>query len=155
MTWVRPLLRISRRFLLRGVSIARAAGTLLPAGSRPQAPDFQLHDSKGRKRRLSEFRGKVVLLNFWATWCAPCLTEIPVLNGVHREYADRGFAVLGVAMDERGWAAVTPFLAERRVDYPVLLGTAAVGGLTAVWRFFHIRCFWTARVVSSPVTAPC
>jgi hypothetical protein len=78
-----------------------------------------------------------------------------VLNGVHREYADRGFAVLGVAMDERGWAAVTPFLAERRVDYPVLLGTAAVGGLTAVWRFFHIRCFWTARVVSSPVTAPC
>ena len=87
---------------------------------------------------MSDFRGKVVLLNFWATWCAPCRTEIPILNRVHRDYAKRGFSVVGVAMDERGWPAVTPFLASEKVDYPVLLGNAAVarfyGGLEVLPR---------------------
>jgi thiol-disulfide isomerase/thioredoxin len=119
---------LARRTLLLWVASALGSTTLRPTG-RLQAPDFQLHDSRGMKRTLSEFRGKVVLLNFWATWCAPCQAEIPVLNEVHREYAKHGVTVLGVAMDERGWAAVTPFLAERRVDYPVLLGNPAVARL--------------------------
>jgi len=93
------------------------------------APDFSLRSSDGGKRKLSGYRGKVVVLNFWATWCAPCRKEIPWLKEVHHEYAGRGFAVVGVAMDERGWRAVTPFLAEYGVDYPILLGTPKVARL--------------------------
>ncbi|HEU0138233.1 MAG TPA: TlpA disulfide reductase family protein [Bryobacteraceae bacterium] len=103
------------------------------AGGRPLAPDFRLLDMQGVRRKLSDFRGKVVLLNFWATWCAHCKSEIPALNRVHRDYQARGVAVVSVAMDDRGWAAVTPFVTEFEVDYPVLLGNAAVarqyGGL--------------------------
>lgn len=128
MTGVALLPRFCRRSLFR--RFAAALDSAAPCASdRPRAPDFHLHDSRGVRRKLSEFLGKVVLLNFWATWCAPCLAEIPALNRVHRAYAERGFTVLGVAMDERGWAAVTPFLAERRIDYPVLLGNAAVARL--------------------------
>ncbi len=109
--------------------------TLGGAGRRP-APDFELEDSRGRKRRLSDFRGKVVVLNFWATWCAPCREEIPVLNRVHEGYSARGLTVMGIAMEERGWAAVTPFLAQHEVRYPVLLGNRTVarlyGGLEAL-----------------------
>lgn len=119
-------------------SLFRMLGTLLAvsrgrANERPPAPDFQLLDIQGVKRKLSDFRGKVVLLNFWATWCAPCRSEIPALKRVHRDYQARGLAVVSVAMDDRGWAAVTPFVTGFQVDYPVLLGNAAVarqyGGL--------------------------
>jgi peroxiredoxin len=99
------------------------------ASEREVAPDFTLYDSDGVKRKLSEYRGQVVLLNFWATWCAPCRTEIPWLKDIHQEYSREGFAVVGVAMDERGWRAVTPFLAEYDVDYPILLGNAKVARL--------------------------
>ncbi len=113
-----------------GLLVAVVSGI---AAERPLAPDFELRDSKGKKRKLSDFRGQVVLLNFWATWCAPCRTEIPWLKNVHAEFKDEGFQVLGVAMDERGWRAVTPFVAQYEVNYPVLLGNAEVardyGGL--------------------------
>lgn len=115
----------SRRSLFRafGAFLAVCRGH---AGERPPAPDFRLLDMQGVRRKLSDFRGKVVLLNFWATWCAPCRSEIPALNRVHRDYQSRGLAVVGVAMDDRGWAAVTPFVTGFEVDYPVLLGNAAV-----------------------------
>ena len=99
------------------------------ASEREAAPGFSLYDSEGTKRKLSDYQGQVVLLNFWATWCAPCRTEIPWLKDIHEEYSREGFAVVGVAMDERGWRAVTPFLAEYDVDYPVLLGNAKVARL--------------------------
>jgi peroxiredoxin len=116
---------ILRRGFLRFLTGLGIPG-VLSAIKRPAAPDFELPDAKGKKRKLSEFRGKVVLLNFWATWCPPCRAEMPELNRLHHEYADRGFTVLGVAMDERGWRAVTPFLSTHRIDYPVLLGNAGV-----------------------------
>jgi cytochrome c biogenesis protein CcmG/thiol:disulfide interchange protein DsbE len=72
--------------------------------------------------QLSDYKGKVVLLNFWATWCTPCRLEIPWFVEFERKYKDRGFAVLGVSMDEGGWDEVKPFLAEAKVNYRVLLG---------------------------------
>lgn len=100
---------------------------------RVPAPSFQLHDESGKRRTLDEFRGQVVVLNFWATWCRPCIDEMPALDRVNREYADKGVAVLGVAMDERGWPVVSKFLAQKRFSYPILLGTTRVareyGGL--------------------------
>lgn len=101
---------------------ACSSGPSPSRGARKPAPDFSLKDANGRTVALSDYRGKVVLLNFWATWCGPCKLEIPWFVEFERAYKDRGFAVLGVSMDEDGWDAVKPFLAEMGVNYRVVLG---------------------------------
>jgi len=98
------------------------AGSTKEEESRKVAPDFSLKDADGRAVRLSEYRGKVVLLDFWATWCGPCKIEIPWFMQLERENKDRGFAVLGVAMDDEGWSAVKPFLKDMAVNYRVVMG---------------------------------
>jgi peroxiredoxin len=89
---------------------------------RKPAPDFSLKDASGASVKLSDYRGKVVLLNFWATWCGPCEEEIPWFIGFQQEFKDRDFAVLGISVDEDGWDAVKPFVARRKVNYQVVLG---------------------------------
>jgi peroxiredoxin len=83
-------------------------------------PDLALLDIHGKEHRLSEFHGKRVLINFWASWCVPCLKEIPALNEAQRKFGDQGAIVLGIAMDEP--VRVQAFLAAHPVDYPILLG---------------------------------
>lgn len=106
------------------------------AASRKAAPDFELKDMNGKTIRLSDYRGQVVLLNFWATWCGPCKIEIPWFVEFQRTYKDRGFTVIGVSVDEDGWEAVRPFLASRQVNYPVVVSTVEVeqkyGGVEAL-----------------------
>ncbi len=97
-----------------------------PTKDRKTAPDFSLKDSNGKTVKLSDYRGKVVLLNFWATWCGPCKVEIPWFMEFEQQYKDKGFAVLGVAMDDEGWQAVKPYLTERKVNYRVLMGDDSV-----------------------------
>src|SRR5258708_13443686 len=96
------------------------------------APDFTLKDLDGKDVSLSQYKGKVVLINFWATWCDPCRIEIPWLIEMQQKYGDKGFTVLGVAMDEEGKSEVAPFVAKERfnvngqklpMSYPVLLGS--------------------------------
>ena len=70
--------------------------------------------------------GKVVVVNFWATWCVPCLAEIPSFNRLHQQLASKGVVVLGVSMDEEGAERVRPFLKKHPIDYPVALGSAAL-----------------------------
>ncbi|HPT26129.1 MAG TPA: TlpA disulfide reductase family protein [Bryobacteraceae bacterium] len=124
-----------RGALLGLVILSCYAGETPPenTGERAKAPEFRLFDVAGSRRTLREFQGKVVILNFWATWCVPCIEEMPALDRVGREYAARGAVVLGVAMDERGWPVVSKFLAQRRPGYPILMGTPEVahkyGGL--------------------------
>lgn len=89
---------------------------------RKPAPEFSLKDGDGRTVSLAGYRGKVVLLNFWATWCGPCKFEIPWFKEFEQNYKDRGFAVLGVSMDEEGWDVVKPFVAELQVNYRILMG---------------------------------
>ena len=86
------------------------------------APDFTLKDAQGADLRLMAYRGKVVLLNFWASWCPPCETEIPWFVEFQRAYASQGFEVIGVAMDESGWTSVRPYMSSLNVNYPVVLG---------------------------------
>jgi cytochrome c biogenesis protein CcmG/thiol:disulfide interchange protein DsbE len=93
---------------------------------RKPAADFTLKDSNGASVKLSDYRGKVVLLNFWATWCGPCQLEIPWFEEFEQQYKSQGFAVLGVSMDEDGWGVVKPYIAEHKVNYRVLLGDDSV-----------------------------
>jgi len=93
---------------------------------RKPAPDFMLTDAKGASIKLSDYKGRVVLLNFWATWCGPCKIEIPWFVEFQNKYKDRGFAVLGVSMDEDGWQTVRPFIAAHNMNYRVAIGTDQV-----------------------------
>jgi len=114
---------------LAACSRERAGSSVKSAAERKPAPDFALKDADGRTVQLSDYRGKVVLLNFWATWCGPCKVEIPWFIEFEREHKDQGFAVIGVAMDDDGWDAVKPFVQRLNVNYRVLLGADSVAQL--------------------------
>lgn len=85
-------------------------------------PDFTLTDAHGEPVSISEHDGDVVLINFWATWCTPCIEEMPMLSQLQARYLDQGFRILGIAVDDPQKA--TEFAAELGIDYPVLVGTA-------------------------------
>jgi peroxiredoxin len=110
------------------------SGTTVRAAVKPEkdrkaAPDFILKDSNGPPVKLSDYRGRVVLLNFWATWCGPCKIEIPWFMEFEQKFKDQGFAVLGVSMDDDGWDAVKPYIAGQKINYRVVLGNDTVGNL--------------------------
>lgn len=100
-----------------------------PIKNRKPAADFTLRDANGASVKLSDYRGKVVLLNFWATWCGPCTLEIPWFIEFEQHYKSQGFAVVGVSMDEDGWDAVKPYVTEHKMNYRVLLGNESVSQL--------------------------
>ena len=91
------------------------------------APDFALETLDGKNLRLSDLRGKAVLLNFWATWCGPCKIETPWLVELQKQYGSQGLQVIGVAMDDSGKEDIAKFAQDMGVNYPVLLGKEAVG----------------------------
>jgi len=99
-----------------------------------RALDFALPDNEGHITRLSDYRGHVVVLDFWATWCAPCKAQIPWFAELGRKNGNRGLAVLGVSMDDKGWPVVDPFLDELHVSYRVLLGDSRTERLFGVGR---------------------
>ncbi len=87
-----------------------------------KASDFTLETADGKKVTLSELRGQVVLLNFWATWCGPCVKEIPAFLDVYKEYKSKGFEIVGISLDRGGWKQVTPFVKRMNITYPVVIG---------------------------------
>jgi peroxiredoxin len=144
-----PPLRV-RLALLAAVVLALLAGWLFLAGGLQQliaitsgpaadgevggpAPDFTLEDLDGRSVRLSDHRGQVVLINFWATWCLPCKTGMPEIESVYRTHRERGFAVLAVDMQEHA-GLVRPFMAELGLTFPALLDLDG-----AVTRAYRVR----------------
>ncbi len=93
---------------------------LTPLPESKPAPNFILEDTQGNTHSLSDYRGKVVILNFWATWCRPCRKEMPALAELRAQYGDRGFQVVGVALDRP--EAVAKFTTDVGADYPQLIG---------------------------------
>ena len=100
-------------------------------GQTQKAPALKLKDLRGRSHRLSDYNGKVVLLNFWATWCPPCRAEVPDLVRWQREYGASGLQVLGVTYPPTDRAEVRRFVRRFKVNYPVLLGTQETKALFA------------------------
>jgi cytochrome c biogenesis protein CcmG/thiol:disulfide interchange protein DsbE len=96
---------------------------------RKPAPAFSLTDERGTPVTLAEYRGKVVLLNFWATWCGPCQIEIPWFIEFEQKYKDRDFAVLGVSFDDDGWKSVRPYIASHKINYRIMIGTEKMSQL--------------------------
>lgn len=105
------------------------SGTITAGGPKPgsAAPDFALQSLDGKTVHLTDFRGRAVLLNFWATWCTPCRLEMPWFVELQKQYGPEGLEVLGVAMDDAGKDKIAQFAKEMGVNYPVLLGKESVG----------------------------
>jgi peroxiredoxin len=109
--------------------------SLIQPASRKSAPTFELMTQDGKKMRVSDYRGKVVLLNFWATDCGGCVLEIPSFIKLEKAYKDKGFTAVGVAMDisyeglkdaKEAWGRVRPFMAEKGMNYPIVMGDDAI-----------------------------
>ena len=122
---------LAPRTLAQNHPAQSAPDKLLPETSRKPAPGFSLTDANGKQIQLSDYRGKVVLLDFWATWCGGCKLEIPWYMEFDQKYKQQGLAVIGVSMDDDGWKAVKPFLARKTdpetggntaMKYPVVIG---------------------------------
>ncbi len=110
-----------------GFHMARRPGRTPGIAKITTAPDFTLDSLDGKSVRLSDLRGKAVLLNFWATWCGPCKIEMPWFVELQKEYGPQGLQVVGVAMDDSSKDDIAKFAKDMGVNYPVLLGKEAVG----------------------------
>jgi thiol-disulfide isomerase/thioredoxin len=93
------------------------------------APAWDLKDVKGDSVKLSDFKGKVVILDFWATWCPPCRAEIPHFIGLQEKYGKQGLVVVGVSVDEGGPDVVSSFVKANKINYPIVLGNLDVAQL--------------------------
>ena len=91
------------------------------------APDFSLESLDGKTIRLSDLRGKAVLLNFWATWCGPCKIEMPWFVELQNQYGSQGLQIVGVAMDDASKKDISAFAKDMGVNYPILIGKESVG----------------------------
>ncbi len=100
---------------VKPVAVRRA-----PPDMGSQAPDFQLIDLQGNWQALPDYRGKVVLLNFWATWCGPCRVEMPSMEHVYQDLKNEGFAILAISSDPQGSIVTRPFVAAQGLTFPIL-----------------------------------
>jgi peroxiredoxin len=90
-------------------------------GSYPKAPDFQVTDLNGKSISLADYKGKVLFLNFWATWCPPCRAEIPDFVEVYGQNKSKGFEIIGISLDTNGKDAVAAFVEKYKINYPIVL----------------------------------
>jgi len=113
-----------------------------PSPGAKSAPSFTLQDLNGKTVSLSDFKGKVVVLDFWATWCPPCVMEIPHFIELYEQYKDKGFAMVGISLDREGVSVVKSFARKYRINYPILMTDGRIdkvyGGITGIPTTFVI-----------------
>ncbi|MDZ7715155.1 MAG: TlpA disulfide reductase family protein [Balneolaceae bacterium] len=97
------------------------SAALYPSKKKTKAKDFTVTLTNGEQFQLSEYRGRVVIMNIWATWCAPCHAETPDFVDFYNEYKDKGLTILGVSVDEQGKSVVQPFIEKYNVTYPMVI----------------------------------
>lgn len=114
------------------IIVAQFGCTTKSENSDAIAADFKLQDLNGKTVKLSDFKGKPVLIDFWATWCPPCREAIPGIEKLHKAYSGKGLVVLGISLDEGGWDSVKSFTAEYGITYMVLKGTEDVAAMFKV-----------------------
>ena len=129
----------ARSFLPSASDVQPIANT---TGHAQAAPAWELKDLDDKAVKLSDFKGKVVLLNFWATWCPPCRQEIPDLVALQNQYKDKGLVVIGVSLDQNGPAGVKAFVSRMKINYPIVMGDKKIslsyGGINAIPSTFFI-----------------
>ncbi len=109
-------------FSLAAPGIGWESAFALPVNERPNAPEFALKDLAGNEVRLSDFDGRVRIVDFWATWCPPCVREIPHFQTLYETYRGKGLTVIGISMDQGGPRMVRRFAKKIGMDYPTLMG---------------------------------
>ena len=137
-----------------------AAAATAPAGAEAaetrlveRVPEFQLADREGQMRSLADWQGQSLIINFWATWCAPCRREIPLLQQIARDHRDEGFEVIGIAVDFRD--KVLAYADEMKIDYPLLIGeqealdAAAAFGIESIGFPFTVFTDAQGRIVAA------
>ncbi|MGH9803961.1 MAG: TlpA family protein disulfide reductase, partial [Candidatus Acidiferrales bacterium] len=130
LTWLANYFAFFNRFNLE-LPLAEAvtsAPAQKAAGERQPAPDVTLERPDGSTFSLSELRGKVVVVNFWATWCLPCKLEIPYFNRTYQDFRDQGVEFIGVSVDDAGWSEINKFERETPIEYPVLYDRTKTAG---------------------------
>jgi peroxiredoxin len=121
--------------LALAISVMAAGAAIKPPAQRKAAPAFSLKDTQGKTVRLADYKGKIVLVNFWATWCGPCKHEMPWFVEFQKKWGDKGLVVLGISADEE-FTEAKEFAKKQAINYPILEGTEAVmqlyGGVEAL-----------------------
>ena len=129
-------------FLIFSISYCSKKKEPEPASAPQAAPDFTLPDLNGKMVSLKDFRGKVIILDFWATWCPPCRQEIPLFVDLYSQYKEKGFEIIGIALDQEGEKVVKPFSQNYNIKYPILIGGEEVsevyGGIRGIPTTFVI-----------------
>ena len=122
--------------LLTFLTVAILVPVLVFAQPAGKAPNFVLKTANGKTIELNKLKGKVVVVNFWATWCPPCKAEIPGFLDVYKQYKSKGLEIVGISLDQDGWTPVKPFIESHKITYPVVVGDGeladAYGGIDGI-----------------------